>query len=404
MLLLACAESPQEELKKWLNKVPEKRSPIESLALSSKSLSKEEAILCAKDLLEDHQAQLLKEFSEQWEDRKLVLGSHEMPFFYKVFGEAPSDGRSLFISLHGGGGAPSEVNDQQYLNQQGLYNKTMDTLEGVYLAPRAIANTWNLWHLCEVDSFINILIQMAVLKEGVNPNKVYLLGYSAGGDGVYQLAPRSADRWAAAAMMAGHPNETTYHGLRNLPFALHMGALDSAYNRNKIAAQWSVLLDSLSANENGTYQHQVQLHEGKGHWMFREDAVALPWMQNHNRNAIPEKVIWKQDGCLQTSFYWLAVPKKSIKVGGIIRAEYDKSNNVINILENYSDILEIRINDKMLDLDKPISILFQGQEVYKGMLKRTIQNIHQTLQDKGDPDLAFPVILSILNNENVVVL
>ena len=37
---------------------------------------------------------------------------------------------------------------------------------------------------------------MAVIKENVNPNKVYLLGYSAGGDGVYQLAPRMANRWA----------------------------------------------------------------------------------------------------------------------------------------------------------------------------------------------------------------
>ena len=47
--------------------------------------------------------------------------------------------------------------------------------------------------------------QLAVINEDVNPNKVYLLGYSAGGDGVYQLAPRMADRWAAAAMMADSP-------------------------------------------------------------------------------------------------------------------------------------------------------------------------------------------------------
>ena len=53
---------------------------------------------------------------------------------------------------------------------------------------------------------------MIMLYE-VDPNKVYLMGYSAGGDGVYQLAPRMADRFAAAAMMAGHPNETSPLGL-----------------------------------------------------------------------------------------------------------------------------------------------------------------------------------------------
>ena len=41
-----------------------------------------------------------------------------------------------------------------------------------------------------------------------------VVGYSAGGDGVYQLAPRMADSWAAAAMMAGHPNGVSPLSLR----------------------------------------------------------------------------------------------------------------------------------------------------------------------------------------------
>ena len=34
-----------------------------------------------------------------------------MPFWYKIHGEKPEGGRSLFISMHGGGGAPAAVND-----------------------------------------------------------------------------------------------------------------------------------------------------------------------------------------------------------------------------------------------------------------------------------------------------
>ena len=44
--------------------------------------------------------------------------------------------------------------------------------------------------------------------------------------------------YTAAAMMAGHPNESSPLGLRNLPFAIHVGADDSAYNRNKVAKEW----------------------------------------------------------------------------------------------------------------------------------------------------------------------
>jgi poly(3-hydroxybutyrate) depolymerase len=40
----------------------------------------------------------------------------------------------------------------------------------------------------------------------IHTNKVFLTGYSAGGDGVYHLAGMMADLLAGAAMMAGHPN------------------------------------------------------------------------------------------------------------------------------------------------------------------------------------------------------
>ena len=116
------------------------------------------------------------------------------------------------------------MNDGQYENQKRLYTPK----EGVYFVPRAPTNTWNLWHQGHIDGFFQRVIENMMLFEDVNPNRVYIMGYSAGGDGVYQLAPRLADRLAAAAMMAGHPNETQPDGLRNLPFTLHMGANDGS--------------------------------------------------------------------------------------------------------------------------------------------------------------------------------
>ena len=114
------------------------------------------------------------------------------------------------------------VNDQQWRNQIKLY--TLE--EGIYIAPRAPTDTWNLWHQGHIDDLFDRLIETFIATEGVDPNRVYLLGYSAGGDGVYQLAPRMADRFAAASMMAGHPNNANPTSLRNLPFAIFMGGED----------------------------------------------------------------------------------------------------------------------------------------------------------------------------------
>jgi poly(3-hydroxybutyrate) depolymerase len=51
-----------------------------------------------------------------------------------------------------------------------------------------------MWHQPHVDSLFSLFIKLADVYEGINTNRVYLTGYSAGGDGTYQLAPRMADR------------------------------------------------------------------------------------------------------------------------------------------------------------------------------------------------------------------
>ena len=73
---------------------------------------------------------------------------------------------------------------QQWENQKKLY--TLE--EGIYLAPRSPTNTWNLWHEAHIDRLFGRLIEDLIVLEDVNPDRVYVLGYSAGGDGVYQLA------------------------------------------------------------------------------------------------------------------------------------------------------------------------------------------------------------------------
>ncbi len=404
ILLINCVQyghSQIEELKEWLETPENNRIPLETLGFSKQLLTKYQSDIATQLLLVDKQSLLQQSFNDQWDNRLLQINALKMPFYYQIFGDAPKDGRSLFISLHGGGGAPASVNDRQYNNQKHLYDATMKDLEGVYMALRAPTNTWDLWHQSHIDDFLNVIIQMAVIKEHVNPNKVYLLGYSAGGDGLFQLAPRMADRWAAASMMAGHPGDASALGLRNLPFAIHMGALDSAYKRNEWAKHWGKVLDSLKNNDPDGYVHDVQVHEGLGHWMKLNDAAALPWMQGFQRNSKPKKVIWVQDNRHHTSFYWLGTPEGNIADSGKIIAEYNQAKNEIEIIENYSDILKIFLDDSMLDLDKPITIKYQNATIYQGTPERSILNIYKTLSEKGDLNLAFPCLVSIKNNKTV---
>ena len=104
--------------------------------------------------------------SKELDAKSITLGDKSMRWLEKTFGEAPAGGRSLWISMHGGG-APAQVNDQQWQNQIRLYQPA----EGIYLAPRAPTDTWNLWHEAHIDDFFDRLITNMTALRGVNPDK-----------------------------------------------------------------------------------------------------------------------------------------------------------------------------------------------------------------------------------------
>ncbi|AQT67045.1 esterase, PHB depolymerase family [Anaerohalosphaera lusitana] len=372
-----------DQLKTYLSKSRTERRPIKDELFSDVPLSSEHAEQAKELLWRDHAKYIKQTRAGEMKARQLSIGDLDMPFFYTVTGDKPADGRSLYISMHGGGGAPKAVNDAQYNNQKRLYKIP----EGVYVAPRAPTDTWNLWHQAHIDKFFARLIENMIVFLDVNPNRVYLMGYSAGGDGVYQLAPRMADRFAAASMMAGHPNEASPLGLRNLPFSIQVGGKDAAYDRNKIAAQWDKKLDVLHSQDPDGYPHWRKIYPGKGHWMNGEDAVAVPWMAKQVRRTFPDRIVWKQDDVNRPRFYWLAVNHDSMQKGDEVRATL--TGQKINIKTADVDQLTVRLNDCMLNLDKPVAITANGKTVYTGKPKRSIETIAKTLYEYGDPTATY---------------
>jgi dienelactone hydrolase len=379
----AVEPSPIESLRAYLAIDRATRRPLADQPFASVALTKPQAEEARRLLWDDHAAQIRATRADEIEQLVLHDGEHTMKLFYKVFGDKPATGRSLFISMHGGGKTTPEANDKQWENQKKLYTPA----EGVYVAPRAPTNTSALWHEAHIDRMFDRLIEDLIVLEDVNPNRVYLMGYSAGGDGAYQLAPRMADRWAAAAMMAGHPNNASPVGLRNTPFTGHMGGLDSAFNRNKVILDWGKQLDELQAADPDGYKHLIKVHDGKPHWMDKLDAEAVPWMAAFTRDPLPRRVVWRQDEITHGRFYWLAADAKAAKLGDEVTATYDGQR--ITIRATGVTRLTIRANDRMMDLDKPVSVMAGTQQIYAAIPVRTIATIAKTLAERGDPTSVF---------------
>ncbi|XZE22424.1 hypothetical protein SH449x_002353 [Pirellulaceae bacterium SH449] len=328
---------------------------------------------------------------QELEANEILLDGKSLKLLVKQFGSAPEGERSLYISMHGGGNGPARMNDQQWRNQIRLYEPE----EGYYVAPRAPTNTWNLWHEAHIDGLFDRLILAHVLCRGVNPNKVYLMGYSAGGDGVFQLAPRMSDRWAAVAMMAGHPNETRPEGLRNVPFALFMGEKDTAYGRSQIAIDWKDKLSQLAKADPEGYDHWVKTYD-TGHWMNGQDRECLPWLQKRVRNPWPKKIVWMQDDVTHQRFYWLGVEADSARERTEIRAAIKEQTIEIESVSNPElKKLNLYLSDQLINLDLPVKVVWEGSTVFEGSLERTRDAISKSLESRLDRDMAAPAILQI---------
>ena len=88
-----------------------------------------------------------------------------------------------------------------------------------------------------------------------------------------------------------------------------------------------------------------------------------------------------QADVMHKRFHWLKVDKpksKSLIVASI-------NNQTITIEEaTVSDII-IRLNDKMIDMDKNVIVKYLDTEIFNGIVHRNKKTILKTIEEYGDP-------------------
>lgn len=222
-----------------------------------------------------------------------------MRFFMEIIGKPDENGRyPLYIALHGGGGGgeeAAEINNTYWIDMFDYYKPDIEN--GIYVCCRGITDTWDL-HFQE-DSYIlyDRLIEELILNYNADPNKVYLLGFSAGGDGVYQISPRLADRFAAVNMSSGHPNGVLLLNLANCPIVLQAGIRDyysESAMRSVRAAEFEKILFDYSKKYGFGYEHKVFIHVPEGHNFIDNEDIDTSVLKNPEifaKRAVEENLL-----------------------------------------------------------------------------------------------------------------
>ena len=197
----------------------------------------------------------------------IKMGNREMKYIVEVIGEPAENGLyPLYITLHGGGEADEELNNGQWLAMCNYYSDSVES--GIYVAVRGMEDVWNLHFLDDSYPMYDRLIEDMIMFGNADPDRVYLLGFSAGGDGVYAIAPRMADRFAAVNMSSGHPNGVSLLNTSNLPFEIQVGIRDyysETALRSIRGAEFEKTLNDYKEAFGCEYPHRVLVHVPEGH-------------------------------------------------------------------------------------------------------------------------------------------
>ena len=125
--------------------------------------------------------------------------------------------------------------------------------------------------------------------------------------------------------------------------------------------------------------------------MDREDAVAVEWMSEFERDPYPKKIVWHVKDKDQKHFYWLTL---SVAEPGLEVSVF-REGQTITFLDQKAGGVFLRFNDKMVDLNQPLTVNSANgfTAAYNRKVSRTIKTLYKTMLERGDKNYMFPAEL-----------
>lgn len=337
-----------------------------------------------------------------------------MPYYYGTKGDKPTEGWPLYLYIHGSGPKTQEWSTgyalcSQFADAPSCYFIPQIPNEGAY---------YRWWQRAKQFAWERLLRQAFASGE-IDARRVYLFGISEGGYGSQRLASFYADYLAAAGPMAGGeiPSDAPAENCGHIGFSLRTGANDFMFARHQLTARTHELFDSLQRCYPTEYRHRIELIPGRGHGI--DYSPTTPWLSHFTRVVNPKHFVWEDypmDDIYRCGFYNIAVHERDTTSGNErIRYEMTIKDNTIDLTiervtyevterephwgipikhrKHYAPAamgkFTLYLSDDMVDFCKKVTLIVNGQCVYKGKIKPDTRYLINSCATFFDPERVY---------------
>ncbi len=253
-----------------------------------------------------------------------------------------------------------------------------------YVALRAPNNEWNGFYTDYIYPLIDNLVRQFLLFGDVDPNKVFIMGYSHGGYGAFAIGPKMPDHFAAIHSSAAAPADGIQpQTLRNTVFTYMVGEKDTDYGRIDRVREFDQSIKRLRGDREDIYPVNLTVIADHPHSGL-PDRDKIAEMYPASRNPVPRELTWTMTDRVIHDFFWLQVenPEKG--------QEFNVACHDNRVVVNAEKLPggSVWLDSRLVDFKKPVTVEWQGRRTAR-KLTPDLRLFCESMQRRGDSELAF---------------
>jgi predicted esterase len=319
-------------------------------------------------------------------------------------GDAPKTG--LLIGLHGGGEGAGDKSEAQ-----GTWSGPLAKHKLMGIFPQAIRLVHDAWNTVEGERFILTLIEEAKRTYDIDPDRVFIAGFSMGGTGSWFMAGRHPFLLAGALPFHGvifaQPDnqaehiEKIHHGfvpnVRHVPLYYTTGSVDDHCKPYSYLFAEKLLVDLKKQHPDG-YNINFRCVDGLGHaYPPGEPQKGEEWILPRKRISFPRELTWEYAKDVQSvapgpriaanQFYWLRCndPADFMKIEASIAGQEIR----IDVKRHDPSGFTIFLSPELIDVNREITVTVNGEQKFRGTVEPSLSAMLESLSAHLDRTLVF---------------